>query len=187
MFVIVCMCTVPFIFLLQNFLAEVPGIFQNRNFSEQFGSYVNCVNEPSVTVNPAKRGSGGAPGGQTPNRLSAGATLANGDRGCQYDFCELLLPIPRKGTFLGCSLDEHVIIGTHNETLSVAAVRVNNPDRSPRRIKSGNGGSCHRSLPRTFTVLAPVSPFPRPVRCQRQHLPQSGWSKAAVHRVRRIC
>jgi hypothetical protein len=28
-----------------------------------------------------------------------------------------------------------LFIGVHNETLSVAAMRVNNPDRSPLRIK----------------------------------------------------
>src|SRR5262249_27026058 len=38
-----------------------------------------CVNKPSFTINPAGRGSGGAPG-EAPNGLSASATLANGDR-----------------------------------------------------------------------------------------------------------
>ena len=38
----------------------------------------------------------------------------------------------------------------------------------------------------TFAT-ARVSPFPHPVRCQHQHLPQSGWSKTAVHPARRIC
>jgi hypothetical protein len=37
----------------------------------------------------------------------------------------------------------------------------------------------------TFTALVAVSPFPHLVRCRRRHLPQSGWSKAAVHPVRR--
>ena len=33
--------------------------------------------------------------GETPNGLSASATLANGDRQCQYYFCEWLLPTPK--------------------------------------------------------------------------------------------
>jgi hypothetical protein len=44
-------------------------------------------------VNPAGRESGELLG-ETPNGLSASATLPAADRQCQYDFCESLLPIP---------------------------------------------------------------------------------------------
>ena len=62
--------------------------------SELIGSFVfliaeiGCASEPLRSrVNPAGRGSGGALA-KTPDGLTAGATLPNGDRDCQRYFAE---------------------------------------------------------------------------------------------------
>jgi len=56
----------------------------------------SCVNEPFVRGYPAERGSGGALLGETPNRLSASATLADGDRKCQSYFASRRFPLRRR-------------------------------------------------------------------------------------------
>jgi hypothetical protein len=46
------------------------------------------------------------------------------------------------------------LIRTHNETLSIAAVRINNPDRSPFGIKSGDPAPTPTGLLRLSAMIS---------------------------------
>ena len=95
--------------------------------------------------------------GETPNGLSANATLAKGDKECQYYFASADSSSKDSSAFhrqqvsarplqdqTHCELvyrplqfheRRQYFIGMYDETLSVT-MRVNNPDRSPPMIQS---------------------------------------------------
>jgi hypothetical protein len=73
----------PFIFCSPDFpTPKVENLPMSGRISGALGSLVDCMNEPSVTVNPAGRGSGGALG-EAPNGLSASRSLPDAERQCQ--------------------------------------------------------------------------------------------------------
>ncbi len=80
---------------------------------------------------------------KTPNALSASATLAKTDRECQYYFA-ITVSIPKPSLAFQHQIDRQrvyrpfqfhkrsqLFIRTHNESVTVAAMRVTSPDGVP--------------------------------------------------------
>jgi hypothetical protein len=83
---------------------------------------------------------------KTPNALSASATLAKTDRECQYYFA-ITVSIPKPSLAFQHQIDRQRVyrpfqfhkrsqffIRAHDETFSVVAMCIGNPDRSPLTI-----------------------------------------------------
>ena len=71
-----------------------PGVWKTlpEEFAEQL-VHIGCLCEQALRSRLTLRKEGQVElQGETPNGLSASATLPKGDRGCQYYFCELPLP-----------------------------------------------------------------------------------------------
>jgi hypothetical protein len=101
-------------------------------------------------VSPSGKRVGWSSWGETPNGLSASATLAEGHRECQCYFA-ITVSIPKPSLAFQHQIDRQrvyrlfqfhersqLFIRMHNETLSVAAMCVCNPDCSPVGINRRN-------------------------------------------------